>query len=176
LSIRSGTQRFDPDFPGVGCGASAAVRPFADGHSAQQGTGNRYAHRDSECRLGQRVLAGPRLCRLRTGVRLRRTVSARGDGGPAAGQTPSYVAVVGKHRSYESGDRTNVAIEPEFVIPVDEETRDAWVEETVAQTNARIDAFEAGRAPFGERAKRFYGEDMSGLVEAVEAIDGTPAE
>ena len=91
-------------------------------------------------------------------------------------ETPSYVAVVGKHRSYESGDRTNVAIEPEFVIPVDEETRDAWVEETAAQTSARIDAFEAGRGPFGERARRVYGEDMSGLVEAVEAINGTADE
>jgi RPA family protein len=91
-------------------------------------------------------------------------------------ETPSYVAVVGKHRSYESGDRTNVALEPEFVIPVDEETRDAWVEETVGQTSARINAFEAGRAPFGERARRAYGEDMSGLVEAVEAIDGTADE
>jgi len=91
-------------------------------------------------------------------------------------ETPSYVAVVGKHRSYESGDRTNVAIEPEFVIPVDEETRDVWVEETAAQTSARIDAFEAGRAPFGERARRAYGEDMSGLVEAVEAINGTADE
>jgi RPA family protein len=91
-------------------------------------------------------------------------------------ETPSYVAVVGKHRSYESGGRTNVAIEPEFIIPVDEETRDAWVEETVAQTSTRIDAFEAGRAPFGERARRAYGEDMSGFVEAIEATDRTADE
>jgi RPA family protein len=33
-------------------------------------------------------------------------------------------AVVGKLRTYERGDRTNVAIEPESITEVDEATRD----------------------------------------------------
>jgi len=82
-----------------------------------------------------------------------------------------YVAIIGKLRTYERGDRTNVAIDPEFVVPVDGETRDAWVEETVTRTRARIDAFEAGQTPFSERAREAYSEDVSGIVEAVETID-----
>jgi RPA family protein len=59
-------------------------------------------------------------------------------------ETPWYVAVVGKHRAYESGERMNVAIEPEHIIPVDAETRDGWIAETVADTRTRLDAFEPG--------------------------------
>jgi RPA family protein len=86
-------------------------------------------------------------------------------------ETPSYVAVVGKHRAYESSGRTNVAIEPEFVVPVGEDTRDAWVKETVTQTRGRLDAFEAGRAPYGDQAREVYDEEVSGLAEAVDALD-----
>jgi RPA family protein len=87
-------------------------------------------------------------------------------------ETPSYVAVVGKHRAYESGDRMNVAIEPEHIVPVDAETRAEWIAETVAHTRARLDAFETGHAPFGDQARETYGEDVSGLAEAVDALDG----
>jgi RPA family protein len=85
-------------------------------------------------------------------------------------ETPSYVAVVGKHRAYESGDRMNVAIEPEHIVPVDTETRDGWITETVAHTRARLDAFEMGEAPFGDQAQEAYGGDVSGLAEAVDAL------
>jgi RPA family protein len=65
----------------------------------------------------------------------------------------------------------NVAIEPESIATVDEATREAWLAEAVEHTGTRIDTVEAGRAPFGERARRAYGEDMSGLIEAIETID-----
>jgi RPA family protein len=88
-----------------------------------------------------------------------------------AAEPPAYVAVVGKLRTYERGDRTNVAIEPESITEVDESTRDAWVEETAVRTRKRLDAFETGRVPFGDQAREVYDEDLSGLVEAVDALD-----
>jgi RPA family protein len=64
----------------------------------------------------------------------------------------------------------HVAIEPEHIVPVDAETRAGWIAETVADTRARLDAFETGDAPFGEQAREAYGEDVSGLAEAVDAL------
>jgi RPA family protein len=87
-----------------------------------------------------------------------------------AAEPPAYVAVVGKLRTYERGDRTNVAIEPESIAEVDEATRDAWVAETASQTRERLDAFESGDAPFGEEATDAYGEDVSAIEAAVAAV------
>jgi len=80
--------------------------------------------------------------------------------------TPSYVAVVGKLRSYEAGDRVNVAIEPESIATVDEATREAWLAEAVEHTGTRIAAFErgAGRA---DVAAEQYGEEVSRIEQAV---------
>jgi RPA family protein len=57
--------------------------------------------------------------------------------------TPEYVAVVGKPRTYETdeGD-VNVSIRPESISVVDEPTRDRWVVETAERTLDRIQAFE----------------------------------
>jgi RPA family protein len=57
--------------------------------------------------------------------------------------TPEYVAVVGKPRTYETdeGD-VNVSIRPESISIVDEPTRDRWVVETAERTLDRIQAFE----------------------------------
>jgi RPA family protein len=87
-----------------------------------------------------------------------------------AAEPPMYVAVVGKLRTYERGDRTNVAIEPESITEVDEATRDAWVVETARQTPTRLAAFETGDAPFGEKATEAYGEDVSAIEAAVSAV------
>ena len=87
-----------------------------------------------------------------------------------AAEPPAYVAVVGKLRTYERGDRTNVAIEPESITEVDEATRDAWVAETASQTRERLEAFESGDAPFGEEATEAYGEDVSAIEAAVSAV------
>nr|WP_318571275.1 hypothetical protein [Salinigranum marinum] len=88
-----------------------------------------------------------------------------------AAEPPLYVAVVGKLRTYERGDRTNVAIEPESITEVNEATRDAWVAETASQTRERLEVFEEGTAPFVEEATVAYGDDVRGLVEAVEAME-----
>jgi RPA family protein len=87
-----------------------------------------------------------------------------------AAEPPMYVAVVGKLRTYERGDRTNVAIEPESITEVDEATRDSWVAETANQTRKRLDAFETGDAPFGEEATVAYGEDVSAIEAAVKSM------
>ena len=80
--------------------------------------------------------------------------------------TPSYVAVVGKLRPYEAGERVNVAIEPESIATVDEATREAWLTEAVEHTGARIAAFErgAGRA---DAAVEHYGNDLGSIEQAV---------
>jgi RPA family protein len=80
--------------------------------------------------------------------------------------TPSYVAVVGKLRPYEAGDRVNVAIEPESIVTVDEEVREAWLAEAVEQTRARIAAFERGAARSGAAAEH-YGDDIESIEAAV---------
>jgi RPA family protein len=87
-----------------------------------------------------------------------------------AAEPPAYVAVVGKLRTYERGDRTNVAIEPESITEVDEATRDVWVAETASQTRKRLEAFEIGDAPFGEEATEAYGGDVNAVEAAVAAI------
>jgi len=84
--------------------------------------------------------------------------------------TPAYVAVVGKLRPYEAGDRVNVAIEPEAITEVDEATRDAWIAETACQTRKRLNAFETGDAPFGEEATVAYGGDVSTLDAVVASM------
>ena len=80
--------------------------------------------------------------------------------------TPSYVAVVGKLRPYEAGERVNVAIEPESIATVDEATREAWLAEAVEHTGTRIAAFErgAGRA---DVAAEQYGDELGQIEQAV---------
>ncbi len=57
-------------------------------------------------------------------------------------EAPSYVAVVGKPRTYEPEDgRINVSVRPETIAVVDEATRDRWVVETAERTLDRIEAF-----------------------------------
>jgi RPA family protein len=88
-----------------------------------------------------------------------------------AAKPPMYVAVVGKLRTYERGDRTNVTIEPESITEVDETTRDAWVAETASQTCKRLDAFETAQAPFGDQARQAYRKDVRRPARAVDALD-----
>nr|WP_255152930.1 hypothetical protein [Halorarius halobius] len=93
-----------------------------------------------------------------------------------AAEPPAYVAVVGKLRTYERGDRTNVAIEPEAITEVDEATRDAWVAETASQTRERLESFEEEVAPFGGRSREVYGDDVGALFEVVDSLNGELAE
>ena len=73
-------------------------------------------------------------------------------------------------RTYERGDRTNVAIEPESITEVDEATRDAWVAETARQTRERLEAFETGDSPFVAPTQRVYGEDTSPISEVLDGL------
>ena len=55
--------------------------------------------------------------------------------------TPSFVAVVGKVRTYSPDDgRVFVSIRPESIVEIDEATRDAWVLEACEGTLERMEA------------------------------------
>ncbi|MFB6269872.1 MAG: RPA family protein [Halobacterium sp.] len=82
--------------------------------------------------------------------------------------TPQYVAVVGKPRTFETDDGSvNVSLRPESITPVDEATRDRWVVETAERTLERLDAFDDEGNEYAERAKAEYGEDVSAYRQAV---------
>jgi RPA family protein len=90
--------------------------------------------------------------------------------------TPNYVAVVGKPRSYETDDGdTNVAVRPESITTVDEPTRDRWVIETAEQTIERLQAFGAETNEYAQMAREEYGEVLSpyreGAIAALESLD-----
>lgn len=88
-----------------------------------------------------------------------------------AAEVPTYVAIIGRLRTYGPGDRVNVVIMPESITDADELTREEWVAEAAAQTSGRIEAFEAEEAPFGAQAQDEYGGNLSELREAVVAIE-----
>jgi RPA family protein len=90
--------------------------------------------------------------------------------------TPTYVAVVGKPRSYETDDgNTNVAVRPESINRVAEPTRDRWVIETAEQTIERLQAFDAEINEYAQMAREEYGESVSpyreGAIAALESLD-----
>ena len=68
-------------------------------------------------------------------------------------ETPAYVAVVGKPRTFETdeGDM-NVSLRPESITIVDAATRDRWVVETADRTLGRIEAFDGAASQGGEAA------------------------
>ena len=76
-------------------------------------------------------------------------------------ETPAYVAVVGKPRSYETdeGD-VNVSLRPESITVVDGETRNRWVVETADRTLDRIEAFDEADE-YAAMAKTQYDPDLS---------------
>ncbi|WP_435079884.1 RPA family protein [Halococcus sp. AFM35] len=95
-------------------------------------------------------------------------------------ETPTYVTVVGKPRSYETDDgNTNVAVRPESITQVDEPTRDRWVVETADQTIDRLEAFDAETNDYAQMARDEYGERLSpyreAAIEALESLDATDA-
>jgi RPA family protein len=90
--------------------------------------------------------------------------------------TPTYVAVVGKPRTFETDDGSvNVSLRPESITVVDEDTRDRWVVETAERTMDRLSAFDEEGNEYAERAKQEYGEDVSpyrrAVLEALEDFD-----
>ena len=96
-------------------------------------------------------------------------------------ETPTYVAVVGKPRTYETDDGTvNVSIRPESITVVDESTRSRWVKETAERTLDRLDALDSEANEYGVRAQEEYDVDpgryRSAVVEALESLDELDAD
>ncbi len=98
-------------------------------------------------------------------------------------ETPAYVAVVGKPRSYETdeGD-VNVSLRPESISVVDAETRNRWVVETAKRTLDRIESF-SGADEYAAMAETQYEPDLSvyreqviAALEDLEADDEIAAE
>ncbi|MFB6113781.1 MAG: RPA family protein [Halodesulfurarchaeum sp.] len=91
-------------------------------------------------------------------------------------ETPAYVSVVGKPRTFETDDGTvNVSVRPESITSVDEDTRDRWVIETADRTRARIERYDEEGNEYAQRAKSEYdrGTDAyrDALIEALESLD-----
>ena len=76
-------------------------------------------------------------------------------------ETPTYVSVVGKPRTYETDEgNTNVSLRPESITVVDAATRDRWVVETAERTLERIEAFD-GADEYAAMAETQYDPDLS---------------
>jgi hypothetical protein len=70
---------------------------------------------------------------------------------------PSYVAIVGKPRTYETDDGTvNVSVRPESITEVNAATRDRWVVETAQRTLERIESFDDEGNEYARMAKEQY--------------------
>ncbi len=93
-------------------------------------------------------------------------------------ETPAYVTVVGKPRTYETdeGD-VNVSLRPESISVVEDATRNRWVVETAERTLDRIEAFGGGASetsPEGDAtpdkyatmAETQYGSELSKYRDA----------
>jgi RPA family protein len=96
-------------------------------------------------------------------------------------ETPTYVAVVGKPRTFETDDGSvNVSLRPESITMVDEAVRDRWVVEAAERTLDRVEAFDDEGNEYAERARAEYGEDRSAyrnaVLEALEDFDGAAGE
>ncbi|CAI48731.1 rpa-associated protein [Natronomonas pharaonis DSM 2160] len=76
-------------------------------------------------------------------------------------ETPAYVAVVGKPRTYETDSgEVNVSLRPESITVVDGATRDRWVAETAERTVERIEAFDSAHE-YAAMAETQYDPDLS---------------
>lgn len=96
-------------------------------------------------------------------------------------ETPTYVTVVGKPRSYETDEgETNVAVRPESISQVEESTRNRWVVETADQTIDRLQAFDEEINDYAQMTRDEYGERLApyreAAIEALESLDATDAD
>jgi RPA family protein len=92
-------------------------------------------------------------------------------------EPPSYVAVVGKPRTFETDDgRTNVSVRPESIATVDASGRDRWVVETARATTRRVIAYDDGNE-YTRMAREHYDTDPSefrdAAVSALESLETT---
>jgi RPA family protein len=104
-------------------------------------------------------------------------------------ETPAYVSVVGKPRTYETDDgEVNVSIRPESITPVDEATRDRWVVETAERTLDRVQQFNTADADdevaavdeYVEMAREQYDLPVENYrraaVDALESLEAAQSE
>ena len=90
-------------------------------------------------------------------------------------ETPAYVTIVGKPRTYETdeGD-VNVSLRPESISVVDGATRDRWVVETATRTLERIEGFD-GTNEYATMAETQYDPDLSiyrdSVISALESLE-----
>lgn len=90
--------------------------------------------------------------------------------------TPAYVSVVGKPRTYETDDGSvNVSIRPESLAPIDVGTRDRWVAETAERSLDRIAAFEEETNEAAAMAREEYDASITTyrdiVIEALESLE-----
>jgi RPA family protein len=90
-------------------------------------------------------------------------------------ETPAYVTIVGKPRTYETDDGdVNVSLRPESISIVDADTRNRWVVETAERTLDRIEAFDETNE-YATMAETQYDPDLSiyrdGVIAALEALE-----
>jgi RPA family protein len=90
-------------------------------------------------------------------------------------ETPAYVAVVGKPRTYETDDgEVNVSLRPESITVVDAGTRDRWVVETAERTLERIETFD-GTGEYDAMSETQYDADLGiyrdQVVKALEDLE-----
>lgn len=88
--------------------------------------------------------------------------------------TPAYVAVTGKPRTYETDDgSTNVSVRPEAMTPVEVAARDRWVVETADRTLDRIAAFGEDGNEAAAMAREEYDLPIETYRDVViEALEG----
>ena len=81
-------------------------------------------------------------------------------------EAPEFVAVIGKPRVYKTQEgEVLVSVRPEAVLPVDEETRDQWVLDTINATADRLVALKEGTEPDAKKALEYYHTDIKEYKE-----------
>lgn len=96
-------------------------------------------------------------------------------------EPPSYVAVVGKPRTFETDDGSiNVSIRPESITPVSVDEWARWVVETARRTIDRIEMFDTETNEYGAMARDRYDLDLNRYrqmaIEALERLEDDGAE
>jgi uncharacterized protein len=89
-------------------------------------------------------------------------------------ETPEYVAIIGKVRTYTTNDnRIFVSIRPERIIKIDEETRKLWMLETAQATWQRLKMMKKATSIENVTEKDLIGQgfserDAKGIISALD--------
>jgi RPA family protein len=75
-------------------------------------------------------------------------------------EPPEIVSIVGKIRTFEVESRILVSVRPEYLTPVDSDTRDYWVLETAKRTIERINAMESKEDDYCKLAWQIYNPNL----------------